>query len=87
MRKSGKSKQSQTPATTGKIYNIESGGRGFMMRIKLGTRPPTSTTPWRPSNGSTKIICENRHLQTRNQTMEFGIPQDNISDEMTTVRN
>jgi hypothetical protein len=57
------------------------------MRIKLGTQPPTSTTPRRPSNGSTKIIHENRHLQTRNQTMEFGIRRDNVSDEMTMVRN
>jgi hypothetical protein len=87
MRKSGKSKKSPTAATTRKPYNIELGGRGFMMRIKLGTQPPTSTTPQRPSNSSTNIIRENRHLQTRNQTMEFGIPQDNISNEMTTVRN
>jgi hypothetical protein len=62
MRKSGKSKKSLTPATTGKPYNIESGGRGFTMRIKLGTWPPTSTTPQRPSNGYTKIIRENQHL-------------------------
>jgi hypothetical protein len=87
MRKSGKSKKSPTPATTGKPYNIESGGMGFMTRIKLGTRPPTSTTPRRPLNGSTKIICENRHLQTKNQTMEFGILRDNVSDKMTTVQN
>jgi hypothetical protein len=86
-RKSGKLKKSPTPATTGKPYNIESAGRGFTTRIKLGTRPPTLTTPWRPSNGSTKIIRENRHLQTKNQTMEFRTPRDNVSDEMIMVQN
>jgi hypothetical protein len=87
MRKSGKLQKSPTPATSRKPYNIESGRRGFRTRIKLGTRPPTSTTPRRPLNGSTNIIHENWHLQTRNQTMEFGIPQDNVSDEMTIVWN
>jgi hypothetical protein len=87
MRKSGKSKKLLTPTTTRKPYSIKSGGRDFMMRIKLGTWPPTSTTPQRPLNSSTNIIHENQHLQTKNQTMEFRTPQDNISNEMTIVWN